>query len=330
MPMTQLQETGKNLSKCESARDRIPLRNARGQDQRPRGKRANPRLFFHAEQGFPAEKNSGHDRLRAAGHLQSMGAHTAPFFFKGGKTGVLLIHGFTGTPWSMRELGVLLSSAGMTVMAPLLPGHGTTPRDLIGIRWEQWVESLQHARDRLAGQCDSIFAAGLSMGGALAYALAARSRLKGVVSMATPMRLERPGIRLVPLVIPFVRYWKKKKGAHLSDEGLQIAYDRYPLAGVLEFQKLLADMRARLPEVTCPALILHAKGDPTVSFENAARIEAAVGSHDKRRILLDDPCHIITHGADRHRVESEVLDFIQRILKSKGTKERTSFAFRGF
>ncbi|MBN1893574.1 alpha/beta fold hydrolase, partial [bacterium] len=259
----------------------------------------------------------------------SMGAHTAPFFFKGGKTGVLLIHGFTGTPWSMRELGLHLSSAGFTVMAPLLPGHGTIPPDLIGIRWEQWVESLMHARDRLAGQCDSIFAAGLSMGGALAYALAARSRLEGVISMAAPFRLERPGIRLLPLVLPFKRYWKKKKGAHLSDEGLQIAYDRYPLAGVMEFQKLLADMRPRLSEVTCPALILHAKGDPTVSFENAARIEAALGSGDKRRILLDDPCHIITHGADRHRLETEVLGFIRRVSKNKGRKEKAAFAFRG-
>ena len=95
-----------------------------------------------------------------------------PFFHSGGSTGVLLCHGFTGNPSSLRPWADFLAAAGLTVSLPRLPGHGTTWQEMAGTRWEDWYAEIDRAYEELRGRTGEIFVMGLSMGATLALRLA--------------------------------------------------------------------------------------------------------------------------------------------------------------
>src|SRR3712207_6381224 len=95
-----------------------------------------------------------------------------PFAAEGGSVGVLLCHGFTGSPRSMRPWGEYLGAAGLTVALPRLPGHGTTWQELGRTRWEDWYAEVDRELADLRRRCASVFVMGLSMGGTLALRLA--------------------------------------------------------------------------------------------------------------------------------------------------------------
>ena len=85
----------------------------------------------------------------------------------GGPAGVLVIHGFTGNPASMRGLAEALAAAGFTVDLPRLPGHGTKVEDMIPTRFDDWLGAAEEHYAALAARFDQVVVAGLSMGGAL-------------------------------------------------------------------------------------------------------------------------------------------------------------------
>ena len=100
----------------------------------------------------------------------------------GGPVGVLVIHGFTGSPQSMRGLAEAHASAGFTVELPRLPGHGTTVEEMATTGWADWSEAVEAAYQDLAGRCEQVVAAGLSMGGTLAAWVGAQHQeLAGLV-----------------------------------------------------------------------------------------------------------------------------------------------------
>jgi carboxylesterase len=103
----------------------------------------------------------------------------APFFLPGGPTGVLLIHGWSGSPAEMRGLGGYLAAQGLTVMAVRLPGHGTEPRELFATRWQDWVAACGQSLVALRRRCDTVFVGGLSMGALLSIYLGATARPPG-------------------------------------------------------------------------------------------------------------------------------------------------------
>ena len=97
-----------------------------------------------------------------------------PFAAVGGHAGALVLHGFTGNPFSMRGVARRLAHEGLTVELPLLPGHGTAVADLVPTRFDDWSAAAEQAYLELAGRCDRVAVVGLSMGGTLACWLAAR------------------------------------------------------------------------------------------------------------------------------------------------------------
>lgn len=232
------------------------------------------------------------------------------FEYERGRIGCLLIHGFTGSPLAFQSLGRVLRDHDITVRAPLLPGHGTEPRDLIETRWTEWIACARENIRDLQRRCDRVFLIGHSMGGAIVLYLAGECNVAGVITLSAPLEIDESLLWLIPIIRPFKRYWKKKRPSSSRLFPDQLEYDRYPLSAVLQLCEFLGVLRGRLEKVKAPVLVLHARGDRRIHHHNAEWIHARVSSHDKRKILLDDPCHLIMLGNDRDRVEEEVVRFI--------------------
>jgi carboxylesterase len=211
------------------------------------------------------------------------------------KTGCVLIHGFTGTPWALQSLGDRLAEIGITVRNPLLPGHGTHPEDLNSVTWTDWIESARESIRSLKISCDELFLIGLSMGGTIALLLAQESECRGIVCLSTPIKMKHWLRPVLSVIRPFIKEWKKKRDPALNG---QIA-------------EILKVCRRGLHRVTCPALIMHAKDDRTVPAYNAELIHEKIGSMDKEIIVLDNPAHMITRGKNQPFVERKVLEFIR-------------------
>ena len=114
-----------------------------------------------------------------------------PFFFPGGPIGCLLVHGFTGTPKEMRWMGEYLAEKGYSVLGVRLAGHATHPADLLRLRWQDWLASVEDGWNLLRGVTPDIFMVGLSMGGILSLLFASQHPVRGVVTMSTPYRLPK-------------------------------------------------------------------------------------------------------------------------------------------
>ena len=186
----------------------------------------------------------------------SIVAGAEPFHHDGGRTGMLLLHGLTGSPAALRPWAEYLAAAGLTVDVPLLPGHGTTWQELNTTRWPDWFRTVERALLSLADRCDQVFVGGLSMGGCLALRLAqvhgcAVSRLVLVnpaIASGDKRRLALPVMhRLVP------SYWVLSGDIAKPGQD-EVAYDRNPLHALHSLTQLWRLVIADLPRVTQPLL----------------------------------------------------------------------------
>ncbi|MDQ2806787.1 MAG: alpha/beta fold hydrolase [Chloroflexota bacterium] len=241
---------------------------------------------------------------------------TEPFFLPGGATGCLLLHGLSSSPATMRDMGVALAAQGLTVAAPLLAGHGTTPEQLRGKTWPDWLASADAGLAALrAHGCRRLFIAGHSLGGALTLALAARDPLAyaGIILMSAVIWI--PPLLRVPLgwvgeSLPYLR----KGFSDIADPAARardLTYDRVPVTTALTLIDLLAQVRAGLPRVAAPTLILYARRDHIVPSMNSMYIYSHIAAHEKRLAVLHRSFHGITVDYDREQVWAATAAFIQ-------------------
>ena len=141
---------------------------------------------------------------------------------KNAHVGVLLVHGFTGAPPSMRPWGEFLHSKGYTVRVPLLPGHGTTPEDLNEVKWQEWPDKVTKELRELQKSCDTIFLIGLSMGGGTVLNVAESNNdvIKGVILVNPWIHLKGITVELSFLVSRF-RKMRASVEMTLSAQALQ-------------------------------------------------------------------------------------------------------------
>lgn len=246
---------------------------------------------------------------------------TEPFFLPGGRTGVLLIHGFTGTPKEMRWMGEYLNQQGCTCLGIRLSGHATRPKDMVRSRWTDWTASVEDGYNLLRGAVDDIFLVGLSMGGALSLLMSTRLDVKGIVTMSTPYELpeEHPAwqIRLFSYFKAYMPKTKEAPGAGWFDKEAfkeHISYPLNPIRSAAELEVMLGKMRAALPKVNQPVLMIHSKDDRYVLPENMERIFARlVNVSDKTKVYITGSGHVVTRDAVRHQVFELARDFIRRL-----------------
>jgi carboxylesterase len=245
----------------------------------------------------------------------------APFAFPGqagNGVGCLLIHGFTGMAQEMRSLGEYLAARGYGVIGVRLAGHGTTMDDLERTTWQDWVASARAGLQELRQQHPRIYIIGLSTGGAIALYLAARERVLGVVGLSTLLYVPRGGWQL--RYIRWLKYLKRYVHKGASDwwdaeaAAHHVSYPYYPTRGVEQLANLLVAVRASLPQVRLPALIMHSRDDGAVPAAHAQEIYDHLGSADKELIFIEGSGHLITEDAQRERVAAGVADWMQRHL----------------
>ncbi len=241
-----------------------------------------------------------------------------PFFFPGDQTACLLVHGFTGTPKEMRPMGEYLNSRGYTVLGIRLAGHATHPQDMLRTRWTDWLTSVEDGYHLLRSHAKRIFLIGLSMGGSLSLLFASQFDVDGVIAMSTPYSLpDDPRLNYVKW-LAFIKPQIPKGEPDWQDpqaaEG-HVSYPFYPTRNIAELRDLLGEMRAALPRVMAPALIVHARQDKGVPPLNAEKIYTALGSQEKQLLWLEKSGHIVTREPERLRLYQAADHFIQRTRK---------------
>jgi esterase/lipase len=248
-----------------------------------------------------------------------------PFAFPGGdgpdgRTGVLLVHGFTGTPMSMRPWGEHLAAEGFAVRCPLLPGHGTRWQDANASTHDQWTSTVDNAFDELVATCDRVFVAGLSLGGTLATRLAEvrPDDVAGVVLVNPALLTQRVDAKLLPMLARITPSWAPIASDIKKPGVTELAYPKLPTRAMMQVRALWSLTRADLARVTAPVIVFHSVEDHVVEPVNSEILLAGIGSSDKTEVLLEDSYHVATLDNDAPKIFAGSVNWIRDRVRSSG------------
>jgi carboxylesterase len=241
-----------------------------------------------------------------------------PVDVTGDDVGVLVLHGFTGNPGSIRPLAEALVADGRTVLAPRLPGHGTVVDDMLETRWSDWSAAAEAAYADLAGRTRTAVVAGLSMGGTLACWLAARHpEVAGLVAV-NPL-VEPPDPEMVAMgramldagetVAPGI-------GSDIADPAAhETAYPGSPLLPLLSLVEAVGALQADLPGIACPVLLLTSPQDHVVPPANSDHLASLVAG-PVERVTLERSYHVATLDYDKDLIAERAVAFVRKVSAS--------------
>lgn len=238
-----------------------------------------------------------------------------PLRHDAGDLGVLLCHGFTGTPQSLRPWARYLADRGMSVSLPLLPGHGTRWEDLQVTGWQDWYATVDRELRLLRERCRRVFVCGLSMGGALALRLAAHhgAAVSGLALVNPAMTVPR----LAGWALPVLRHLVPSSRGIASDiarDGVEeLGYPRVPLHAAWSMRQLFRLTAAELPQVTQPLLLMHTRVDHVVPPGDSQLVLNRVSSTDVTETWLENSYHVATLDHDAERVFADSYAFFTRL-----------------
>jgi carboxylesterase len=233
----------------------------------------------------------------------------------GPRIGVLLVHGFTGSPASMRPWAEFLHERGYAVSVPRLPGHGTTWQELNTHTYSDWYGEAERAFEKMRAECDQVFVAGLSMGGCLALNLAIEEGrdVAGLVLVNPAVNSERKDIKLLPVlkhVVPAFPGISNDMAKPGMDER---AYTKTPLKAAHSLFSSMRSVRERLPEVTQPVLMFRSRTDHVLDPSSGRIIMSSVSSRDLEERVLEDSYHVATLDYDAPAIFAGSADFVRRL-----------------
>ena len=238
--------------------------------------------------------------------------------------GILLLHGFTGTPFEVRYLGERLHARGYSVVAPLLPGHGGTPAELNATTWHDWHAAVGRHLDALRARCRRVALVGFSLGGLLALHLASRrgAELAALASLGAPLWFPPPvtfGIRALRRIPGLVAVPKGGGGGpDVRDPEVRRQSPSLPafpvraLGSLLDFTEVV---RAELGSVRVPLFVAHARNDHVAPFACADELRRRVGSRDTRYLPLDRSFHQIPIDVEKDLLAHELGRFLDERMR---------------
>jgi len=239
-----------------------------------------------------------------------------PFSHHAGPSGVLVLHGFTGNPASMRPLAELLAKVGYTVELPRLPGHGTTIEDMMTTTWADWSRAAEEAYDTLSEHCERVAVVGLSMGGGLAAHVAeVRSSVVGCVfinPLVKPPPTEMSDM-LDALLDTGVETIESIGSDIKKEDTIEASYDATPLAATKSLFEGVQTVHENLHLINAPGLLLSSREDHVVTSDNGDDLMEHVAGPIER-VWLENSYHVATIDNDQELVESLTVDFLARVL----------------
>ena len=238
------------------------------------------------------------------------------FEWQAGRTGVVLVHGFTGTTTEVRPLAKALLNNGYSVSAPLLPGHGRAPTDMNACRWQDWAAAVDAAYRALAARCDRVVIGGESMGGLLAlYAGIHHPEAAAVLAFAPALITNRAADKLLAgAVAPFVPYMQKQRGPLTPADERWKGYTVNPVKAGVQLFRLQAEVRRSLPLLRRPLLVVQGRNDTTVSPLAPEIIAREVRSTVKEVHWFENSTHCVLLDGEIEAVNALTLDFLARVL----------------
>lgn len=231
--------------------------------------------------------------------------------------GILLVHGFTASPREMEPLARFLTQLGFTTMGVRLPGHGTSPEDLAIRHHEEWQQAVEEGYLLLQQHTQKIFGLGLSTGALLIIALAARQPLAGMILLSPFLRMKH---RLAPAA-GLLRFIKKYQSRPVAPEEAATYYDRRPLHGVHQLNRLCRKVRRLARQTTIPALLVNGTGDKTVRVDSSLKLFHLLRSQHKIFHLYGPEVgHALTAPENPRRLElySLIQHFLNLWAPAKG------------
>ena len=236
-----------------------------------------------------------------------------PFEHDGGLVGVLLCHGFTGSPQSLRPWAEFLAGAGLTVSLPRLPGHGTTWQEMNRTRVEDWYAEAARAFELLRGKTDELFVMGLSMGGCLALRIAELqpAGVRGLVlvnpsiTADTKLFLLAPALKLLVPSLKGITSDIKMQGAR------EVGYDRVPVRAATTLPRLWRATQAGLDQLSQPVLVYHSTEDHVVGPASLKLLRAGIGADRLTVVDCVNSYHVATLDNDADAIFAGSLEFVR-------------------
>lgn len=256
-----------------------------------------------------------------------------PFFFDGGTTGCLLLHGFAGMPGETRGLGEYLAAQGHTVLGVRLAGHAESPEVLDVTRWRDWLAAAEAGFNDLRSRCATVVVIGFSLGGALAILLARRRSFERLVLLATPLWLQGDWrVNVLPLARLVMRWYYPLEKADFSDPFLRQRVREYdpevdlddpevqqqlrqsiklPVSAIDELRQATARARGALPQVRMPTLVMHGRKDDTSPPAGAEEIIARISSPERHLVWWEETGHqMLVIGPERDAIYARIAAFV--------------------
>jgi carboxylesterase len=268
--------------------------------------------------GFRVGWRARHDaRMTDADNVEVM-AGAEPYSAPGGPHGALVLHGFSGSPQSMRGLAEAFAAAGFAVELPRLPGHGTSVDDLATTSWADWFGEVERAYADLASRTDRVVVAGLSMGATLAARLTARHpEIAGIIVINGALAPMEPAVRdglaqVIEQGVPRI----PGPGNDVAEPGqIELAYDEVPPAAVVALLDALGELQDELASIRCPALVIMSEQDHVVPPGSSDHFAAHVGGPVERMTLVRS-FHVATLDYERAELEARAVEFATRVTQA--------------
>ena len=236
-----------------------------------------------------------------------------PFSLAGGPVGVLMVHGLTGSPASMRPIGEWLAGEGLSVEGVRLPGHGTNVEDLRTRRWTEWVDEAARGLGALCERCRSVVAFGQSGGASVVLALvASRPHEIDGIALTNPYVFDAR-LLAVPVGRRVLRDWKGIANDIAKPGQDEHGYERTPVAAIAELSELMRFVRSVLPEIRQPIVVFRSGTDHVIPRSNATKVLERIGSTRKQLVPCPNSFHVVTLDHDAPLVRERVLAFANEL-----------------
>lgn len=242
---------------------------------------------------------------------------TSTIFLQGLKASpaILLIHGYSATPYEMTWFARQLNDLGYTVLVPRLPGHGTCKKDFLASNWKDWLRCVSDAYIDLASKHEVVYVGGHSMGALLAVILSRYFDVKKLFLFAPAFKIVNKGIPL-PLM-KFVKYFLKEvKRDNFSsfqdekyDEAIKEYKSYYYMPKLDDFYKIQKMAIKALPYVRNAPLVILSKKDCLVPMSVKEFIDSRLKSKADY-LILDKSSHLIFNDVEKEIVANKVIEFL--------------------